>query len=138
FYCRCLPAYRAAEVFHEISKAMLGVLWGVMIMIEILSANRAWKKLLLAASASALLLWALAGCEGRDPPEPVVRSVEWYEAHDAERAEKLAECKTRPEAFDGQPDCVNASRAENSTKAATKWHEEADADEVRTKPLLSR
>ena len=53
------------------------------------------KQKTLVISASALLITALAGCETREPQEEV-RTVDWYVAHETERAAKLAECKSKP------------------------------------------
>src|SRR5688500_7588275 len=84
-------------------------------------------------AASMILISILAGCETRSTPDEV-RPVDWYEAHDAERAAKLADCMTNPRTLDATPDCINASRAENNVKANTKW---ATPDEgVRTEPSI--
>lgn len=86
------------------------------------------------ARVCALLIAMLAGCETREAQEDV-RPVDWYESHPTERAAKLNECMTNPRKLDATPDCVNASRAENNVKAATKW---ATPDEgVRTEPSIS-
>jgi hypothetical protein len=118
------------------------MLQGVMMVVEILPAKRSAMNtgVFLGRSACLLLLSVLLGCERKEaePRELVVPSVEWYETHDEERAEKLAECRARPQSVDAMPDCVNASRAENSARAATEWQDEADADEIRVTPLLSR
>ena len=93
------------------------------------------KTAVVSVGAGALLIAMLAGCESRREQEDV-RSVDWYEQHAAERAAKLNECMTNPRKIDATPDCVNASRAENNAKAATKW---ATPDEgVRTEPPISR
>lgn len=68
--------------------------------------------------ASVLMISVLAGCKIRDPQD--IRPVEWYEKHDAERAETLAECMRNPDTADQTPDCVNASRAESNVKSGTK------------------
>ena len=93
------------------------------------------KTAVVSLGAGALLIAMLAGCESRREQEDV-RSVDWYETHAAERAEKLKECMTSPRTLDATPDCVNASRAENNVKAATTW---ATPDEgVRTEPPIGR
>lgn len=84
--------------------------------------------------ACALML-LLAGCEFRETEEEV-RSSEWYEAHPAEREEKLAECMSSASPRDATPDCVNASRAENSAQNSTRWG--TPKDELRTEPPISR
>jgi hypothetical protein len=84
-------------------------------------------------AASVLLISILTGCETRNAQEEV-RPVDWYEAHDAERAAKLEDCMTNPRTLDATPDCINASRAENNVKANTKW---VTPDEgVRTAPAI--
>lgn len=84
-------------------------------------------------AASVILISILTGCETRSTPDEV-RPVDWYEAHDAERAAKLADCMTNPRTLDATPDCINASRAENNVKANTKW---GTSDEgVRTTPPI--
>lgn len=84
-------------------------------------------------AAGTLMTLILSGCENRELPGEV-RTVDWYEAHDTERAETLAECQTSPRSLDATPDCVNASRAENNVKAATKWGTESEG--VRTTPPI--
>jgi hypothetical protein len=84
-------------------------------------------------AASVILISILAGCETREEQDEV-RTVDWYESHDAERAAKLEDCMTNPRTLDATPDCINASRAENNVKANTKW---ATPDEgVRTEPAI--
>ncbi|SCX62411.1 EexN family lipoprotein [Nitrosospira sp. Nsp1] len=80
-----------------------------------------------------LLITTLGGCETHAPQEEV-RSVDWYEANDAERAAKLSECKTSPRSIDATPNCVNASRAENNARANTQWGTSSEG--VRTVPTL--
>ena len=93
------------------------------------------KTYVISVGASALLMAMLAACEGREVQDEV-RSVEWYESHETERAAKLSDCMTNPRKLDATPDCVNASRAENNVKAATEW---GTPDEgVRTEPTISR
>lgn len=93
------------------------------------------KKTVTAATMAvgALLITTLSGCETHQPQEEV-RPVDWYEAHDAERAAKLDECKSSPRHTDATPNCVNASRAENNVKANTKWGTSSEG--VRTEPSL--
>jgi hypothetical protein len=86
-----------------------------------------------AMAVGALLITTLAGCETHQPQEEV-RPVDWYEAHDAERAAKLEECKKSPSNIDAAPNCINASRAENNVKANTKWGTPSEG--VRTEPIL--
>jgi len=83
---------------------------------------------------SALLVWALTGCEPTDRVVENVRTVDWYATHDVEPAEQLAKCMTNPPLLDATPDCVNASRAENRVKASTTWGTESEG--VRTTPPL--
>lgn len=85
-------------------------------------------------AASVLLVSMLAGCDTRNQGEEV-RSVDWYESHDTERAAKLTECMANPGTLDGTPNCVNASRAENSAKAGAKWGTESEG--VRTTPPIT-
>jgi hypothetical protein len=80
-------------------------------------------------AASALLGSMLAGCEDRKMGEEV-RSVDWYEANKVERIAKLTECMSHPDKLDATPNCINASHAENNTKAGTKWGTESEG--VRT------
>ncbi len=84
-------------------------------------------------AAGVLLMTTLMGCETHEPQEEV-RPVDWYEAHDAERAAKLNECTTSPRSIDATPNCVNASRAENNAKANTQWGTSKEG--VRTEPSL--
>lgn len=84
-------------------------------------------------TVGALSITTLVGCETHEPQEEV-RSVDWYEANDAERAAKLNECKTNPRSIDATPNCVNASRAENNAKANTQWGTSKEG--VRTVPTL--
>lgn len=93
------------------------------------------KTAVVSVGAGALLIAMLAGCESRREQEDV-RSVDWYEQHATERAAKLSECMTNPRTIDATPDCVNASRAENNAKAATKWATPNEG--VRTEPPISR
>lgn len=86
-------------------------------------------------ASSALFVLVLAGCEPTSPVE-TVRSVDWYAEHDVERAEQLVKCTTNPLLLDATPDCVNASRAENRVKAATKLAPENEG--VRTTPTVTR
>lgn len=92
------------------------------------------KTAIVSLAASALLVSMLAGCETRNKGEEV-RSIDWYESHNTERAEKLAECMANPGTLDGTPNCVNASRAENNVKAGTKWGTESEG--VRTTPPIT-
>lgn len=56
-------------------------------------------------------LW-LAGCTA-DKSEPV-RDVAYYEANDAERADKLAECANNPGTLAATPNCINARKADDN------------------------
>ena len=85
-------------------------------------------------AASVLLVSMLTGCETRNKGEEV-RSADWYEANATERAAKLTECMANPSTLDGTPNCVNASRAENSVKAGAKWGTESEG--VRTTPPIT-
>jgi hypothetical protein len=90
-------------------------------------------------TGSLFVIAILAGCEGRNEGGTVrsgetVRPVDWYEKNAAEREAKLAECRANPGLLDGTPDCINASRAENSVKAAAKWATEKEG--VRTEPAI--
>jgi hypothetical protein len=90
------------------------------------------KQKTLVISLSALLISALAACETREPQEEV-RTVDWYVAHETERAAKLAECKSKPGTHtDATPNCINASRAENEATGEAKWGTEKEG--VRTEP----
>ncbi len=91
------------------------------------------RKTIISVGMSGCVIAILAGC-GTRPEQEDVRSVDWYESHATERAAKLKDCMTSPGTLDATPDCVNASRAENNIKAATKW---ATPDEgVRTEPSI--
>ncbi|SEN66331.1 hypothetical protein SAMN05216404_10643 [Nitrosospira multiformis] len=91
------------------------------------------RKTIISVGMSGFLIAMLAGCGTRTAQEDV-RSVDWYESHETERTAKLKDCMTSPRTLDATPDCVNASRAENNIKAATKW---ATPDEgVRTEPSI--
>lgn len=90
------------------------------------------KGFIVSAAANALLVSALAGCEGREPPKEEVRPVDWYVKNESERAAKLIECQSKPGILDATPNCVNASRAENEAKAPTQWATEKEG--VRTEP----
>ncbi len=52
----------------------------------------------------------VVGCEKNKPSE-VVQNVDWYKAHNKERAEMLAKCNANPGELAATPNCVNASRA---------------------------
>ncbi|MEO9061106.1 MAG: EexN family lipoprotein [Nitrosospira sp.] len=86
---------------------------------------------MVSVAASAFLGVMLAGCETRKSEEEV-RSVDWYQANNAERAAKLTQCISDPRKYDATPNCINASRAENNVKADTKWSE--GKENVRTEP----
>lgn len=88
---------------------------------------------IVSAVAGALLGSMLAGCETRKIEEEV-RSVDWYQANNAERAEKLTHCTSNPDKYDALPNCINASRAENNVKAGTKWSD--GKENVRTEPKV--
>ncbi|MEP7371197.1 MAG: EexN family lipoprotein [Nitrosospira sp.] len=70
-------------------------------------------------ATAVFVVLGLAGCSDRKV-EDEVRSVAWYEANKDERATKLAQCMSNPD-NDATPNCINASRAENNSKAATDW-----------------
>lgn len=88
---------------------------------------------MVSVAAGTFLGSMLAGCETRKMEEEV-RSVEWYQANNAERAAKLTQCMSDPGKYDATPNCINASRAENSAKADTKWGTESG--DVRTEPKV--
>lgn len=54
---------------------------------------------------------ALAGCNKAGEPS---RDVAYYEAHDAERASKVAECRNNPGALAGTANCINAAKADDN------------------------
>ena len=56
----------------------------------------------------------VSGCKENKPAE-VVQTVDWYKAHEAERTEVLAKCRSNPGELAATPNCVNASRAESSS-----------------------
>ncbi|WP_122572264.1 EexN family lipoprotein [Pseudomonas syringae] len=56
----------------------------------------------------------LTGC-GADE---AVRSVDWYKAHNAERAIHISECERDPGRLALTPKCVNAKQAENELRLA--------------------
>jgi len=51
----------------------------------------------------------LAGC-GENTP---VHTVDWYKAHDTERKEMIAKCKSNPGELAASPNCINAQKAQN-------------------------
>lgn len=51
----------------------------------------------------------LAGC-GENTP---VQTADWYKAHDKERREMLAKCKSSPGELSASPNCVNARSAQS-------------------------
>ncbi len=51
----------------------------------------------------------LAGC-GENTP---VQTVDWYKAHDAERKDMIAKCKSNPGELAASPNCINAQQAQN-------------------------
>ena len=59
-------------------------------------------------------LMALVGCK-EDSPVEVVRTVDWYKAHDAERIEMVKKCKNSPSEIAGTPNCINAKSAHDQT-----------------------
>jgi hypothetical protein len=69
------------------------------------------KKKIIILAAIAL---GLTGCKEEETPE-VVQSVEWYKEHPTERAVQLDQCKSDPGELALTPNCVNASRAQEST-----------------------
>ena len=44
-------------------------------------------------------------------PVPAIRTVSWFEAHEAERAAKMAACADNPGVGQHDPECLNAGRA---------------------------
>jgi predicted homoserine dehydrogenase-like protein len=60
-----------------------------------------------------VLLIGLVGCKD-DEPAAQVQTVDWYKAHQAERAAVLTKCNNNPGQLGATPNCVNASRAESS------------------------
>lgn len=65
-----------------------------------------------------VLLAGLVGCKddgtGAGAPAVQVQTVDWYKAHQAERAAVLTKCNNNPGQLATTPNCVNASRAESS------------------------
>lgn len=51
----------------------------------------------------------LAGC-GENTP---VQTTDWYKAHDKERREMLAKCKSNPGELAASPNCANARSAQS-------------------------
>ncbi len=80
------------------------------------------KKLLNGISITTVFFMVL-GLSGCNDPSAVdeARSVEWYQVNKAERKAKLAACMSRLDNSDAEPDCINASRAENNSEADTHW-----------------
>jgi hypothetical protein len=70
-------------------------------------------KKLIVLHVAAAALSILVGCREDKLPE-AVQTVEWYEAHKAERAERLAKCGANPGELAATPNCVNASHANSS------------------------
>lgn|SRR5690242_11176533 len=91
------------------------------------------KTVIISAVLGALLVGFIGSCERSQPPEEV-RTVDWYQANAAERAKKLEECKVNSKKLDATPNCINASRAENESKAAAKWG--TGKEQVRTEPSI--
>jgi hypothetical protein len=44
-------------------------------------------------------------------PVPAIRTVSWFEGHEAERAAKMAACADNPGVGQHDPECLNAGRA---------------------------
>lgn len=63
---------------------------------------------------ASVALAGLTGCKEEETPE-AVQSVEWYKEHPAERVVQLDKCKSDPGELALTPNCVNASRAQEST-----------------------
>lgn len=63
------------------------------------------KKLTLVLVVAAVL----SGCDENTP----VQTVDWYKAHDTERAEMIAKCKSSPGELAASPNCINAQKAQN-------------------------
>lgn len=61
------------------------------------------------ASLPGMLLAGLAGCTQQSAE--TVHSVEWYQAHKAERQAKNFECRHYPGQFENRPNYVNARAA---------------------------
>lgn len=51
----------------------------------------------------------LAGCD----ENTAVQTVDWYKAHDTERKDMIANCKSSPGELAASPNCINAQRAQN-------------------------
>jgi hypothetical protein len=88
---------------------------------------------MVSVAASTFLGLMLAGCETRKMEEEV-RSIDWYQANNAERAAKLTQCISDPDKYDATPNCINASRAENNAKAGTIWSD--GKENIRTEPKV--
>lgn len=63
---------------------------------------------------SLVVALVLAGC-GENTP---VQTADWYKAHDKERREMLAKCKSNPGELAASPNCINAEQAESLSRAA--------------------
>lgn len=64
------------------------------------------KLTLLACLVGAFLITA---CDKTEPTQ----TVEWYKEHDAERNEKIKQCKNNPGELASTPNCINAQKAES-------------------------
>jgi hypothetical protein len=56
----------------------------------------------------------LGGCQSNES----IQTVEWYEAHNAEREEVLQECRDNPGEKRHSANCINAERAESKQLAS--------------------
>lgn len=75
-------------------------------------------------------LATMIGCSGEKAAEQV-QTVDWYQAHDSERATVLAACKNNPGELSASPNCVNASAAQRKVT----WGSRGSSN--RTKPLTA-
>lgn len=59
---------------------------------------------------------ALAGC-GEDGPATSIptQTVDWFQAHEEDRAAVLADCANNPGEMQDVPNCVNAQKAEKTS-----------------------
>jgi hypothetical protein len=58
-------------------------------------------------------LLLVTGCKEEVKPD-IVQTVDWYKENQAEREDVLKKCSNNPGELAATPNCVNASRAENS------------------------
>ena len=67
-----------------------------------------------ALTAFVFSLLLISGCKTEQPPEEV-KTVEWYKANKNERDVRLTKCESNPGELALTPNCVNASRAKQSS-----------------------